>query len=223
MVLRLVKGYKHNKANQSAGTQAATTNPAGIQDINLDSECDEQFIIVPSYPSYNILGTKPQDTFGDEVDDSLFYSAEFFFQKELARLKGQEQGATSDAESRGLGFTNDAEDLWKNDSAKTVSPGNIPVPTGNIPVSAGDTMVSTDDVPVHSSSSTDSFFDDEPKTRFHCPSDLGNHDPSPGIFYSSSYDDEFSASLNNVPSTVEALEDLSWVDAMQEEMQQFKF
>nr|GEZ14276.1 putative ribonuclease H-like domain-containing protein [Tanacetum cinerariifolium] len=32
---------------------------------------------------------------------------------------------------------------------------------------------------------------------------LGNHDPSPGIFSSSSYDDESGAALNNVASTVE--------------------
>nr|GFC71813.1 hypothetical protein [Tanacetum cinerariifolium] len=51
--------------------------------------------------------------------------------------------------------------------------------------------------------STDSFFDDEPTTRFSSPSDLGNHDPSPGIFSSSSYDDEFGAALNNVASIVE--------------------
>ncbi|GKA91456.1 hypothetical protein Tco_0813326 [Tanacetum coccineum] len=75
------------------------------------------------------------------------------------------------------------------------------------------------------------------------PSDLGNNEPSPSIFSSSSYDDEFGADLNNLASTVEvirlvlckrrskveprsvaqALEDPSWVDAMQEEMQQFKF
>nr|GEY76457.1 putative ribonuclease H-like domain-containing protein [Tanacetum cinerariifolium] len=81
--------------------------------------------------------------------------------------------------------------------------GSIPVPTGSIPVSAGDTMVSTDDVPVYTSSSTDLFFNDEPTTRFPCPSDLGNHDPSPRIFSSSSYNNEFGAVLNNVASTVE--------------------
>nr|GEZ08513.1 putative ribonuclease H-like domain-containing protein [Tanacetum cinerariifolium]GEZ08516.1 putative ribonuclease H-like domain-containing protein [Tanacetum cinerariifolium] len=64
-------------------------------------------------------------------------------------------------------------------------------------------MVSTDDVPVHTSSSTDLFFDDEPTTRFLSPSNLRNHDPSPGIFSSSSYDDEFGAALNNVASTME--------------------
>nr|GFC43306.1 hypothetical protein [Tanacetum cinerariifolium] len=125
------------------------------------------------------------------------------FQKELARLKGQEQKATSDAESLSLGFANDAEELQKNASAKPVPTGSIPVPTGSIPVPAGNTVVSTDDVPVSSSHPNASFFNDEPITRFPCPSDLGNHDPSPGIFFSSSYDDEVGAALNNVASTVE--------------------
>nr|GEX97757.1 putative reverse transcriptase domain-containing protein [Tanacetum cinerariifolium] len=100
-------GYKHVQANQSAGTQGATTNLA-------DSDYDEQIIIVPSYPSHNILGTEPKDTSGDEVDASLLNSADESFQKERARMKGQEQKATSDAESLGLGFANDAEKLQKN-------------------------------------------------------------------------------------------------------------
>nr|GFA46004.1 putative ribonuclease H-like domain-containing protein [Tanacetum cinerariifolium] len=45
--------------------------------------------------------------------------------------------ATSDAESLGLGFVNDAGELQKNASAKTVPPGSIPVPTSYIPVPAG--------------------------------------------------------------------------------------
>nr|GEV16070.1 retrotransposon protein, putative, unclassified [Tanacetum cinerariifolium] len=199
------ESYKHDKANQSAGTQEATTNPAG---------------------------TEPKDTSGDAVDDSPLNSIDENFQTELARLKGQEQSSTSDAERLGLRFENDAEELQKRGSAKIIPPGSIPVPTCSILVPSGDTMVSTDDVPVHTRSPTDSFFDDEPTTRFPNPPDLGNHDPSPGIFSSSSYDDEFGDALNNVASIVEvikpssvahALEDPSWVDAMQEEMQQFKF
>nr|GEW47361.1 copia protein [Tanacetum cinerariifolium] len=178
-------GYKHIQANQSTGTQGATTNSA--------------------------------DTSGDEVDDSRFHSANEIFQKELAWLKGQEQRVTSDAESLGLGFANNAEELQTQTSAKTVPPGCIPVPTGNVPIPTGSlpvltgsipvptdaTMVSSDDVPVHTSSLNDSTFDDEPTTRFSYLSDLRNHDPSPGIFSSSSYDDEFGAALNNVASTVE--------------------
>nr|GEW90524.1 putative ribonuclease H-like domain-containing protein [Tanacetum cinerariifolium] len=77
-----------------------------------------------------------------------------------------------------------------------------------IPVPADDTTVPTDDVPVHSSNLTNSMFDGKPTTRFLCPSNLGNHDPSPGIFSFSSYDDEFDTALNNVESSMEVLIDL---------------
>ncbi|GJY09206.1 putative ribonuclease H-like domain-containing protein [Tanacetum coccineum] len=157
-------GYKRDKANQSAGTQEALTNPAGTQDVDSDSECDEQVIIVPSYPSHNIQEAEPKDTSGDEVDDSPLDSAEEIFQQELARLKGQEQRATSDAK--------DAEELQKRASTKTVPPGSIPVPTGISPVSLvihrfspGDVLVPTGGVPVPTGSPTDSFFNDEPTTR----------------------------------------------------------
>ncbi|GKF48874.1 hypothetical protein Tco_0142125, partial [Tanacetum coccineum] len=80
-------GYKRDKSNQ----------PAGTQDADSDSECDEQVIIVPSYPSHNIQEAVSKDTSGDEVHDSfLFSSAKEIFQHELARLKGLEQRATSD-------------------------------------------------------------------------------------------------------------------------------
>nr|GEX31156.1 hypothetical protein [Tanacetum cinerariifolium] len=84
-----------------------------------------------------------------------------------------------------------------------VPTGSITVTTDRIPVPAGDTTVPTDDFTVHSSNSTNLMFDGEPTTRFPCPSDLGNHNPSPGIFSSSSYDDEFDTDLNNVASSVE--------------------
>ncbi|GKF61405.1 hypothetical protein Tco_0181459, partial [Tanacetum coccineum] len=170
-------------------------------------------------------------------------SAEEIFQQELARLKVPS-------------------------GSIPVPTGSIPVPTGSIPVPSGDTMISPGGVLVPTGSPTDSLFDDEPTTRFLSPSDHGNNEPSPGIFSSSSYDDEFGVDLNNLASTVEvspivskrintihpqsliigdhtsavqtrsnvnktttveprsvaqALEDPRWVDAMQEEMQQFKF
>nr|GEX00372.1 putative ribonuclease H-like domain-containing protein [Tanacetum cinerariifolium] len=195
----------------------ATTNSEGTQATDSDSDCDEQVTIVPSYPSHNIQGTQPKETSGDKVDDSPFQSTDEIFQKKLARLKDQEQRVTSDVESLGLGFPNNNEELHTQISAKIVPPsclsvppskvpvptGSLPVPTGSIPIPAAATKVSTDDVPVHTSSSTDSIFDDEPTPRFFYPSDLGNHDPSPGIFSSSSYDDDFGAALNNVASTVE--------------------
>ncbi|GJX45794.1 putative ribonuclease H-like domain-containing protein [Tanacetum coccineum] len=284
-------GYKRDKANQSAGTQEDLPNSAGTQDADSDSECDEQVIIIPSYPSHSIQEAVPKDISSDEVDDTPLDSAEEIFQKELARLKGQEQRATSVAK--------DTEEFHMRASTKSVPPGCIPVPTGSIQIPSGDTTISPGSVPVPTGCPTDSFFDNEPTTRFPSPSDLGNNEPSLGIFSSSSYDDEFGADLNNLASTVEvspmvtkrintihpqsliigdhtsavqtrskvnktttgesafisyihdqqrtnhtdfqhcmfacflsqveprsvaqALEDPSWVDAMQEEMQQFKF
>nr|GEW77475.1 putative ribonuclease H-like domain-containing protein [Tanacetum cinerariifolium] len=87
----------------------------------------------------------------------------------------------------------------------------------------------------------------EHSTRFPSPSDLGNHQPTAGIFSFSSYDDDFCADITNLASSVavdlvatkrvntnhpqsqiigelhvvKALEDLDWVAFMQEEMQQF--
>nr|GEV66738.1 putative ribonuclease H-like domain-containing protein [Tanacetum cinerariifolium] len=181
-------GYKNVSANQPAGTQGTTTHSAGTQDADSDSDCDEQVIIVPSYPSHIIQGTQPIDTPGDTVDDSPFQSADEIFQKELARLKNQEHRVNFDAESLALGTTYNT---------------NLPVPSGSIPVPAAFTIVPSNDVPVHTSRSTDSMFDGEPTTRFPCPSNLGNHNPSLGIFSSSSYDDEFDTALNNDASSIE--------------------
>ncbi|GJV38397.1 putative ribonuclease H-like domain-containing protein [Tanacetum coccineum] len=127
-------GYKRDKANQSAGTHEDSPNPAGTQDADSDSECDEQVIIIPSYPSHSIQEAEPKDISSDEVDDSPLDSAEEIFQKELARLKGQEQRATSVAK--------DTEELQKRASTKSVPPGSIPVPTGSIQIPSGDTTIS---------------------------------------------------------------------------------
>nr|GFA92223.1 putative ribonuclease H-like domain-containing protein [Tanacetum cinerariifolium] len=88
----------------------------------------------------------------------------------------------------------------------------------------------------------------EHSTKFPSPSDLGNHQPTAGIFFSSSYDDDFCADVTNLAlsvvvdpvatkrvntihpqsqiirelySVAKALEDPDWVAAIQEEMQQF--
>ncbi|GJX69834.1 hypothetical protein Tco_0305561 [Tanacetum coccineum] len=177
-----------------------SSNPASFQDD--DSDYD--------YPSNNIPGAEPKDTYDAHSNGVLVDTAEDIFQQELARLKDREQRATYDAERLGLGFAKDAEELQKRASAKTVPPGSIPVPTGTPIFPSGDTMVSPSDVLVPtggvlvpSGSPTDSFFNAEPTTRFSSPSDLGNNVPSPGIFSSTSYDDEFGADLNNLASNVE--------------------
>nr|GFA93309.1 retrovirus-related Pol polyprotein from transposon TNT 1-94 [Tanacetum cinerariifolium] len=136
-------GYKHVSANQPAGTQGATTNYAGTQDADSDSDCDEQVIIVLSYPSHSIQGTQLKDTPGDKVDDSLFQSADEIFQKELARLKNHEHRVNFDVESLSLGIAYKSEDLQTPPSANLVSPpaGKVPVPTGSLPVPSGSILV----------------------------------------------------------------------------------
>ncbi|GJR08168.1 hypothetical protein Tco_0790820 [Tanacetum coccineum] len=188
-------GYKRDKANQSTGIHEDSPNLAGTQDADSDSECDEQVIVIPSYPSHSIQEAEPKDISSNEVDDSPLDSAEKKFQKDLARLKGQEQRATS--------VVKDTEELQKRASTKSVPPGSISVPTGSIQIPSCDTTISPGSVPVPTGGPTDSFFDDEPTTRFPSSSDLGNNEPLLGIFSSSSYDDEFGADLNNLASTVE--------------------
>nr|GEV39109.1 hypothetical protein [Tanacetum cinerariifolium] len=174
-------GYKHVSANPPAGTQGNTTNSA--------------VIIVPSNPSHSIQGTQPIDPPGGKVNDSPFSFADEIFQKELARLTGEERCDTSYTDSPALGTANNTEDLQTPPSAQPVPPGciqvptgnvpvptgSLPVPTGRIPVPAAATMVPSNDVPIHSSSLIDSIFDGEPTIRFPCPSDLGNHNPSPEL------------------------------------------
>ncbi|GJY50954.1 putative ribonuclease H-like domain-containing protein [Tanacetum coccineum] len=158
-------GYKRDKANQSAGTQAASTNPA--------------------------------DTSGDEVDDSSLASAEEIFQQELARLK--------------------------------VPPGSILVLTGSIPVPSGDTMISPGDVSVPTGGVS-------VPTAVQTKSKVNKTTTSESAFISYIHDQQrdnhtdfqhclFACFLSQVEprSVAQALEDPSWVDAMQEEMQQFKF
>nr|GFB76904.1 putative ribonuclease H-like domain-containing protein [Tanacetum cinerariifolium] len=173
-------------------------------------------------------------------------------QTELAKLKDQEQQVTINAEElRTPAGVEDVlpSCIPVSTGLVPVPTGSILVATGSVPVPAGDTTVPTDDVPVHTGNTTNLMFDDKPTTRFPCPSDLGNHNPLPSIFSSLSYNNEFDTALNNVDSSVQrnnhtdfqhclfdcflsqvepqsvaqALADLSWVDAMQEEMQQFKF
>ncbi|GKE61226.1 hypothetical protein Tco_1511593, partial [Tanacetum coccineum] len=186
---------KHNLYTINLNNLSPKGNLACTQDANSDSECDEQVIIIPSYPSHIIQEAAHKDISSDEVDDTPLDSAEEFFQKELARLKGQEQRATSVAK--------DTEEFQKRASTKSVPPGSIPVPTGSIQILSGVTTISPGSVPVPTGCPTDSFFNNEPTIRFPSPSDLGNNEPSLGIFSSSSYDDEFGADLNNLASTVE--------------------
>ncbi|GJU37720.1 putative ribonuclease H-like domain-containing protein [Tanacetum coccineum] len=75
------------------------------------------------------------------------------------------------------------------------------------------TSVSADFIPVHADESTlppgQSLGSSENNTRFPVPSDVCKDQLSSGIFTSSSYDDDFSATLTNLAPAVEILGDLA--------------
>ncbi|GKA61240.1 hypothetical protein Tco_0760647, partial [Tanacetum coccineum] len=171
-------GYTHFKANQPAGTPADS-----------DSECDEQVIVVPSFPSNSFSGTKVNEA-SDMVESSSYYA------EELARLQKQAYEANASAAKHlsqaDLATSRNRVPAGKVDSADSVTDGPTDPST---PVFK----------PVHTAASSlppgHSLGSSEHATRFPSPSDLANsmssyseledihHHPDSGIFSSSSYDD----------------------------------
>ncbi|GJV75101.1 putative ribonuclease H-like domain-containing protein [Tanacetum coccineum] len=241
-------GYTRFKTNQPAGTQDTNIH-AGAQDDS-DSECDEQVIVVPSFPSNSFSGPKVLEV-SEMVESSSDYA------EELARLQQQAYEANATAE--------------KHLSQADLAASRNRVPAGKIDsaagVSSGPTETSTPVVkPVHTDAPSlppgHSLGSSEHSSRYPSPSDLANtmssssemedihHHPDTGIFSSSSYDDDWCTSQHSTggyvhdqqrnnhtdylhclfacflsqlePSSVaQALNDPAWVEAMQEEMQQF--
>ncbi|GJT95874.1 putative ribonuclease H-like domain-containing protein [Tanacetum coccineum] len=178
-------GYTRFKTDKPAGTQETNIN-AGTQDHDSDSEVDEQVIVVPSFPS-NSFAAK---------DAAARYS--YLFSQETAKIlsqaeaKIQNQGVSADRDPAGI------------DSAGGVSAGSASTGSGNPAIS---TSVSADFIPVHADESTlppgQSLGSSENTTRFPVPSDVCKDQLSSGIFTSSSYDDDFSATLTNLAPAVE--------------------
>ncbi|GJZ91754.1 putative ribonuclease H-like domain-containing protein [Tanacetum coccineum] len=250
-------GYTRFKSNQPAGTQDPHIH-AGTQDDS-DSECNEQVIIVPSFPSNRFSGPKVHEA-SKMVESNSDYA------EELARLQRQEHEAKDTTKKYGFGFSKDTEELLRQvdmvpagsiDPAASISAGSIdpaasisagsaePFPTVIEPVHADETSLP----PGHSLGSS------EHSIRFPSPSDLANsissssemediyHHPSTDIFSSFLYDADFGGTVTNLAPIVavdpdltspvqtrgtlkkskfgETLNDPDWVEAMQEEMQQF--
>ncbi|GJY72498.1 putative ribonuclease H-like domain-containing protein [Tanacetum coccineum] len=269
-------GYTRFKTNHPAGTQDTNIH-AGTQDDS-DSECDEQVIVVPSFPSNSFSGPKVNEA-SEMMESSSDYA------EELARLQKQAYEANTIAEQH----------LSQADIATSRNgvPAGKVVPAAD--VSAGHSETSTPVcTPVHTAAPSfppgHSLGSSAHSTRYPSPSDLANsmssfsemediyHHPDIGIFSSSSYDDDFGGTVTNLapsvvvdsvptkrtrgtlkkskfgasafvsyvhdqqrnnhtdylhclfacflsqlePSSVaQALNDPAWVEAMQEEMQQF--
>ncbi|GJV99775.1 putative ribonuclease H-like domain-containing protein [Tanacetum coccineum] len=193
-------GYTRFKTNQPAGTQDTNIH-AGTQDDSY-SECDEQVIVVPSFPSNSFSGPKVAEA-SDMMESSLNYA------EELARLQTQAYEATATAEQR-----MSQADLAA--SRNRVPAGKIDSAAG---VSYGPTETSTPVVkPIHTDAPSlppgHSLGSSEHSSRYPSPSDLANtmssssemedihHHPDTGIFSSSSYDDDFGGTVTNLAPSI---------------------
>nr|GEV07350.1 putative ribonuclease H-like domain-containing protein [Tanacetum cinerariifolium] len=241
----------------AAHSTQVTNLPAGAQDDDSESECDEQAILVPSFPSNSFSGPTINEVSAN-MENHLDYA------EELARIQRQEHEAHSVAAKYGFEFSNKTAEMLHQAEIEThrnlvlaagdpagsivstggVSVGSVPagsipashvpassvsashVPASSIPaiyvpaggvlagsiVSAGfgdppaSEFVSAVLPPNHAANSTLplglSLGSSEHSTRFPSPSDLENHQPTVGIFSSSSYDDDFYADVTNLASSV---------------------
>ncbi|GJZ28015.1 putative ribonuclease H-like domain-containing protein [Tanacetum coccineum] len=193
-------GYTRFKTNQPAGTQDTNIH-AGTQDDS-DSECDEQVIVVPSFPSHSFSGPKVNEA-SEMMESSSDYA------EELARLQKQAYEANATAEKHlsqaDLAASRNRVPAGEIDSTagvsngphETITPVVKPVPTDAQSLPPGYSLGSS----AHS-------------TRYPSPSDLANsmssssemediyHHPDIGIFSSSSYDDDFGGTVTNLAPSV---------------------
>nr|GEV91584.1 putative ribonuclease H-like domain-containing protein [Tanacetum cinerariifolium] len=126
-------GYTRFKTNTSAGTQDTNIN-AGTQDDDSESKCDEQAILVPSFPSNSFSGPKVNDV-SAPMENNLDYA------KEIARLQRQEHEAYSTDAKYGFEFSNETTEMLHQAEINT---------RRNLVLAAGDpagSIVSTDGVP----------------------------------------------------------------------------
>nr|GFB28155.1 putative ribonuclease H-like domain-containing protein [Tanacetum cinerariifolium] len=132
-------GYTRFKTNTHVGTQDTNIN-AGTQDDDSKSECDEQAILVPSFPSNSFLGPKYNTVFAP-MENHLDYA------EELARLQRQEHEAHSAAAKYGFEFSNETAEMLHQVEIETYR---------NLVLAAGDPtgIVSTGGVPAGSISAS---------------------------------------------------------------------
>ncbi|GJY02389.1 putative ribonuclease H-like domain-containing protein [Tanacetum coccineum] len=167
-----------------SGTQDTNTH-AGTYD-DLDSECDEQVIVVPSFPSNHFSGPKVH-TASATVESTSDYA------EELARLQGQAYEANSAA-----------KDTWKIATLVTTGRG-VPatsIPTGSVNQAAGGSAIPS----TPSSSVVEPVHDDVtplPLVSHHWLKD-GGHSPSSYYwhFSESTYDADFGGSVTNLAPTI---------------------
>nr|GEW06937.1 ribonuclease H-like domain-containing protein [Tanacetum cinerariifolium] len=205
----------------------------GTQDDDLESECDEHAILVPSFLSNSFSGPKVNDI-SAPIETNLDYV------EELARLQKQEHEAHSAAAKYGFEFSNRTAEMLHQADIETyrnlvfttrdpagsiVSTGGVlagSIPAGSVPAS----HVPTSSVPVGCVPASHVPASSIPVGGVLAGSidsagfgDLAASESIPAVF---STDHAANSTLPPEPSSVaKSLKDPDWVAAMQEEMQQF--
>ncbi|GJX28108.1 putative ribonuclease H-like domain-containing protein [Tanacetum coccineum] len=205
-----------NKANKTVGPKEAN-NSAGTQDNNdagnskIEAEPVQEYFVLPMWSSYtstikssqaNNGGEKPNGDIGSKPNEELVDQAYQIFLEELKRLKRQEKEADDIAELLREEFAQGTEDFLFQAGATRSSSTNY---------------VNTASTPINIASPSGSIPGLEDIYKV----------PSDGIFTSASYDNEGAVAdfmnletiVNIEPKKIsQALEDESWVDVMQEEL-----
>ncbi|GJU00114.1 putative ribonuclease H-like domain-containing protein [Tanacetum coccineum] len=193
-------GYTRFKSNQPAGTQDPHIH-AGTQDDS-DSECDEQVIVVPSFPSNRFSGPKVPAA-SEMVESNSDYA------EELARLQRQEHEAKDTAEKYGFGFSKDAEEHLRQADmvpASSIDPA-AGISAGSIDPAAGISSGSIDPAASISAGSAEPFptvIEPVHADETSLPLEMEDiyHHPRTGIFSSSSYDADFGGTVTNLAPIV---------------------
>nr|GFA90519.1 putative ribonuclease H-like domain-containing protein [Tanacetum cinerariifolium] len=188
------KSVGPQEANNSAGTQAFDDQGANLEEIDLH---DEHFVL-PIWFGYSTNVKNSEDKIQKTTDckpsKKPVSPDEQIFQEELEKLKRQEKEANDAVRKKATHETQDVNTNITN-LLNAVS----------APVSAVGPSRALNDV--------ESSYPNDPLM----PHLQGIYvSPSAGIFTNSSFDDEEPKKIS------QALEDKSWVDAMQEELMQFQ-
>ncbi|GJU59792.1 putative ribonuclease H-like domain-containing protein [Tanacetum coccineum] len=236
-----------NQANKHAGPQEANQN-AGTEDnidagdSEIEAESAQDYFVLPIWSSYtSTVKSSKANNAGEEPtkhpDFQQVDKEDQVFLDELERLKRQEQDANDAAEALRKEFAQETEDLLLQAGAAKASSTNI-VNTASTPVSTAS--------PYGGLSFTDLTNTDQDDSEIPALEEIYDN-PTDGIFTNSSYDDEGAvADFTNLEPVVNvspiptsrinsihpltlilrdpqsAVQTRSKVDAMQEELLQFK-
>nr|GEU97619.1 copia protein [Tanacetum cinerariifolium] len=130
-------GYTSFKTNPPTGTHD-TNIIAGTQDDDSESECDEQVILVPSFPSNSFLGPKVHDISAPMKTAEMLHQAKIETRRNLVLAARDPAGSIVSTGGVYAGSVPVGSVLTSSVSAGSVPASHIPtssVPAGSVPTS----------------------------------------------------------------------------------------